>query len=285
MDSLISSQFYNSEIPAFILRITCIYWNSWVISWSHFLYILNIDLLLQWTYIYRLFRPSLEALKLPGRRCSLDRRSTSLRCSLLSTRQLELDSRLCLLHNIYPDTLKQHLHILQQWTQACLWLKRFSLNIVNTAVLLLCKPFITHNSTVLSVHVLCLLVLWTWRAVLCSMWLWGTAPTLPSWLRARMWCLKSTKSLRRWRASVMWVNPTGRCRVIAHEALEQVTVFNREMCSRFIMIVLICCRKSVAVSGRATQGRPSQMWSMSASEDLILLVQFIKNIYFSDVFF
>lgn len=42
------------------------------------------------------------------------------------------------------------------------------------------------------------------------MWLWGTAPTLPSWLRARTWCQTSTKFLRRWRASVMWVKRTDR---------------------------------------------------------------------------
>lgn len=34
------------------------------------------------------FRPSQEALKLPERRCSLERRSTSLRCSLLTTCRL-----------------------------------------------------------------------------------------------------------------------------------------------------------------------------------------------------
>lgn len=230
------------------------------------------------------FRPSQEALRLPGRRCSMERRSTSLRCSLLSTCQLELDSRLCLLHNIYPETLKQHLHILKRWTQACLWLKRFSLSIVNTTVGYSVSLLITYNATVLSVHVLCLLVLWTWRAALCSMWLWGTAPTLPSWLRARMWCLMSTKSLRRWRASVMWVKPTGRCRVNAHEALEQVIVFSRGICLRFMMVVFVCCRKSVAVSGRATQGRPSQMSSTSASEDLILLVQCITKMFFWCVF-
>lgn len=129
------------------------------------------------------------------------------------------------------------------------------------------------------------------------MWLWGTAPTLPSWLRARMWCQTSTKFLRRWRASVMWVKRSDRkiqnhtallhrsshiwqFSNPAHEALKRLFAFSGEICSRFMMIVFICCREFAVVSGRATPERPSQMLSMSASEDLTLWVQFMEKMYF-----
>lgn len=47
-----------------------------------------------------------------------------------------------------------------------------------------------------------------------------------------------------------------------------------------MMIAFICRREFAVVSGRATPERPSQMLSMSASEDLTLWVQFKEKMYF-----
>lgn len=87
----------------FILRKTCVYVHNLKVLFEIWLVIsliptATISLL---TYAFWIltcccngptfivfFRPSQEALKLPERRCSLERRSTSLRCSLLTTCQL-----------------------------------------------------------------------------------------------------------------------------------------------------------------------------------------------------
>lgn len=112
----------------------------------------------------------------------------------------------------------------------------------------------------------------TQRAALCSTWLWGTAPTLPSWLTARMWCQTSTRSWRRWRVSVTWVP-------FANGKIQKPHCHsNTKESAMLTLTVTVPCRKFAVASGRATLERPSRMSSTLASEGLTSWVLFMERL-------